>query len=142
MSSKQLKQSEQPEQLKQSEQQEQPDQTIYTENYILNNIGNISNLCYIVVDNIYGEEFIEKIIDHLDLKTLISNNFLSDNFLENYIYPHCDNHELMYSNVQTIVKNKNCYLKELSKLPLDEKMKKIKELNKIDQTLINLILSV
>jgi hypothetical protein len=103
---------------------------------ILNNINSINNLYTIIINNKYDEEFIKKIIDHLDLKVLVRRNHLTDNFLNEYIYPYCDDHELLETDVDIAVTNSRQYLKSL-KYDKD-RVEKIKKLNKIDKSLIDL----
>ena len=112
---------------------------IYSEEYILNNVFNI-NLNDIIKHNIYTEKFIEMIINHLDLKTLVRNNCLSDNFLEIHIYPYMDNHEVSQSNILEWVENQRKNLSSYKNLSKDEKEEKIKFLNKIDKSLIDLFM--
>lgn len=77
---------------------------ILSEEYILAN-KDILNLNVIIIKNKYTEEFMEKIINYLDLKDLVRNNNLSNEFLEEHIYPYCDDHELMYSEILCYIKN-------------------------------------
>jgi hypothetical protein len=112
---------------------------IYSEEYILNNIRKI-DLNDIIKHNIYDEEFIETIINHLDLKTLVRNNCLSDDFLETHIYPYMDDHEVSESNILNWVATQRKNLSSYKSLSKEEKEEKIKFLNKIDKSLIDLFM--
>lgn len=112
----------------------------YTEKYILENIENISNLSKIIVSNKYTEEFMEEILEYLDLKLLVRNNFLSDAFLEGNIYPFMDDHEVPRIDILNFVEQQKKSLVSIKNLELNEKKEALKKLNKIDQTLIDFVL--
>jgi hypothetical protein len=122
-----------------NEMNEKNQNIIYTEEYILNELNNKhsnleNNLGPIIIKNIYKEEFIEKIIYHLDLKKLVKNNILSDFFLNKYVYPECDDHELLESNITNIVNTTREILKDIRYMP--DRDNKIKNLNNIEKKLI------
>jgi hypothetical protein len=113
----------------------------YTETYILENIETINNLSQIIINNKYTEEFMEEILEHLDLKNLVKNNFLSDDFLEGNIYPFMDDHEVPCLNILNWVEEQRKILESIKKLNINEKKEIIKKFNKIDQSLIDYVLS-
>lgn len=113
----------------------------YTETYILENIETINNLSQIITNNKYTEEFMEEILEYLDLKNLVKNNFLSDNFLKANIYPFMNDHEVPRLNILNWIEEQRKILVSIKKLNIDEKRNKIKNFNKIDQSLIDFVLN-
>lgn len=112
----------------------------YTETYILENIETINNFSKIVINNKYTEEFMEEILEYLDLKNLVRNNFLSDAFLEGNIYPFMDDHEIPRLNILNWVKEQRKILDSIKKLNIDDKKETLKKFNKMDQSLIDYVL--
>ena len=77
----------------------------HTIKYLLDNIKNI-NLNEILVDNIYTEDEMKIFVGLVDLKTLVRNNMLSDDFLDEYIYPYTDDNDLLAYEIDYIVRAK------------------------------------
>jgi hypothetical protein len=113
---------------------------IYTEEYIRANadaIMNYTSMCYIIVENLYSEEFIEEMINYLDLKTLIRRNFVSDEFVEDYIFPYCDARELTEWEAHNIITRQRESLRSIAKCPPETRDEIVKSLNKISQSLLD-----
>lgn len=117
------------------------DTSNFTENYILNNLDNINNLCYVVINNRYDENFMEKVIDHLDTQELVRRNYLSDIFLEKYVYPYMDDREAPSINIYNYVNKQREKLINMKKLNQDERNIELKKLNKIHQSLIDFVMN-